>query len=134
LPLEILEAEGQAEDGDSAGSEQTQSSGGSGQFSFLAKSKEQIVVHDNIALADLQNPWDALEILAQVAERAEDDDFPGSEQTQGNNSQQKQFRPAPWDDDIHYKPMQDGMISPEMVYHLFLRFAVALYFTLIFLT
>ena len=81
--------------------------------------------HEGIASADLQNPSDALEILAQVADRAEDGDSPGSEQIQGPS---KGFRPPPrrqdpsppkMDDYLHYKPVQDGLISPEMVSHLF---------------
>lgn len=83
------------------------------------------VPHEGIASADLQNPSDALEILAQVADRAEDGDSPGSEQIQG---QSKGFRQPPrrqdpsppkMDDYLHYKPVQDGLISPEMVSHLF---------------
>ena len=93
------------------------------------KPADRTGVHENIASADLQNPSDALEILAQVADRADDGDSPGSEQTQGQGQgQPKQLRPAPrrqgpsppnMDDHLHYKPVQDGMISPEMIYHLF---------------
>lgn len=137
----MLEVVDQAEAKDSAGSEQTQGTNKSRPLSLPEKSGEQIALHDNIASADLQNPSDALKILAQVADRAENGDFPGSKQTRGNTNQSKQSRPAPWrqdpspsnvDEFIHYKPVQDGMISPEMVYHLFMRYAVVLYFTLVF--
>jgi hypothetical protein len=83
-------------------------------------------MQENIASADLQNPSDALEILARVADRADDGDSPSGSQ-KGNN-QTKQLRPAPrrqdpspptMDNRLYYKPVQDGMMSPEMVYHLF---------------
>ncbi len=84
---------------------------------------------ENIASADLQNPSDALEILAQVADRAEDGDSRSSGEPDQGRSQAKQLRPAPrrqgpsppMNDQLYYKPVQDGMISPEMVYHLFSR-------------
>lgn len=81
--------------------------------------------NEGIASADLQNPSDALEILAQVADRAEDENSPERGQTPGNS---KSVRPVPrrqepsppkMDDYWLYKPIQDGMISPEMVYSLF---------------
>jgi hypothetical protein len=131
----------QAEDGDSAGREQTQGNNKPGLHSLQANPGEQTAVHENIASADLHNPSDAFKILAQIADQAEDDDSPGSEQTQGNKNQQNQFGPTSRRQDpnslkvdnyIHYKPVQDGMISPEMVYQLFSRFAVALFFALLF--
>ncbi|KIM94301.1 hypothetical protein OIDMADRAFT_106749 [Oidiodendron maius Zn] len=127
-PLKILEVADRAEDGDSAGTEQTQGNNKAEQLSLPAKPGEQTAVHDNIASADLQHPWDALKILAQVADRAEDDGSPRSEQTRGNSNQPEQFGPAPWreglnlskvDEYIHYKPVQDGVMSPLLVYHLF---------------
>jgi hypothetical protein len=81
--------------------------------------------HEDIASADLQNPSDALEILAQVADRAED----GESVEEGN--QRKLLRPAPgrhdlnpqkMDTQLYYKPVQDGMMTPEMVYNLFSRY------------
>jgi hypothetical protein len=85
-------------------------------------------VHEGIASADLQNPSDALEILAQVADRADDGESSGSgQQTPG---QPKNSRVQPRGQDISsqkmddywsYKPIQDGIISPEMVYSLFQR-------------
>jgi hypothetical protein len=81
--------------------------------------------NEGIASADLQNPSDALEILAQVADRADDENSPEGGQTPGHP---KNVRPAPrrqdpsppkMDDYWLYKPIQDGMISPEMVYSLF---------------
>lgn len=92
------------------------------------KPGERTAVHENIASADLQNPSDALEILAQVADRAEDGDSPSSgDQNQGQSKQQQirptsrrqDLSPSKTDDYLHYKPVQDGMISPEMIYHLF---------------
>lgn len=85
-------------------------------------------MQESIASKDLQNPSDALEILAQVADR--EGDSPGGEQALGI-TQAKQFKPSPlrqdpnppkMDDYIHYKPVMDGMVSPEMVYHLFSRY------------
>jgi hypothetical protein len=130
-----------AEVRDSTGSEQIQGNDKSERLGLLAKPREQTAVHENIASADLQNPSDALKILVQVADRADDDDSFESEQTQPNKNQPKQFGSAPRrqdhsppkeDDYIHYKPVQDGIISPEMVYQLFSRFAVALYVALLF--
>lgn len=78
--------------------------------------------NEGIASADLQNPSDALEILAQVADRADGEDSPEGGQTP------KSVRPAPrrqdpspskMDDYWLYKPVQEGFISPEMVYSLF---------------
>jgi hypothetical protein len=93
------------------------------------KPGERGAVHENIASVDLQNPSDALEILAQVADRADDGDSVGSDQNQGQGQGPgKQIRATPrrqgpspptQDGSIKYKPVQDGMISPEMVYHLF---------------
>jgi hypothetical protein len=136
-----LEVENQAEERGSAGSEQTRGKSKSEQLSLPAKPGEQPTVHDNIASADLENPSDALKILAQVADRLEDDDYHGSKQTRSNNNQPQQFRLSPWrqgpspskaDDYIQHKPFQAGLICLEMIHHYFSRFAVALYFTLIF--
>lgn len=89
--------------------------------------------HEDIASADLQNPSDALEILAQVADRADEGENMGGEQ-QGR--QLKRPRPTPgaselgppkMDDQLHYKPVQDGMIAPEMIYHLFSRYVMHQY-------
>ncbi|KUJ12183.1 uncharacterized protein LY89DRAFT_688641 [Mollisia scopiformis] len=81
--------------------------------------------NEGIASADLQNPSDALEILAQVADRADDENSPEGGQTPGNSKSvrpvQRRQDPSPskLDDYWLYKPIQDGMISPEMVYSLF---------------
>lgn len=79
-------------------------------------------IHDGIASADLQNPSDALEILAQVADRAEDGESTTSDQ-QGSNLEHLRppARPTPpnMEDHLQYKPVQTGMITPEIVYHLF---------------
>lgn len=74
--------------------------------------------------ADLQNPADALEILAQVADRHSDSDSPAS---QAGNGQQNSNRPSKLvprsspksDDYFHYKPIVDGLIAPDTVYELF---------------
>jgi hypothetical protein len=89
--------------------------------------------HDDIASADLQNPSDALEILAQVADRADEGEtMDGEHQGRGL----KRPRPTPgaselgppkMDDQLHYRPVQDGMIAPEMIYHLFSRSVVRQY-------
>jgi len=83
--------------------------------------------HEGIATADLQNPSDALEILAQVADRADDSNSPRSDDP---NGQSKRRRPAPRPDNNlqpmetvwHYRPLLDGLITPEQVYSLFARF------------
>jgi len=99
-------------------------------ISLLGKTGERTAVHEGIASADLQNPSDALEILAQVADRADDGESPHSgQQTPG----QSKARAQPRGQDISsqkmdgywsYKPIQDGMISPEMVYSLFQRYVL----------
>ncbi|RDL37968.1 uncharacterized protein BP5553_05401 [Venustampulla echinocandica] len=95
--------------------------------SILTKSGERTTVQENIASADLQNPSDALDILAQVADRVDEGDSSASDQNQGL-SKQKHIRPishlqgpnhSKVDDQFHYKPVQDGSLSPEMIYHLF---------------
>ena len=91
---------------------------------MIGNTGERGPAHEGIASADLQNPSDALEILAQVADRAEDGDS-GNEQVHG---QLKGFGPVPrrqdptppkMDDCLQYTPVQDGLINPEMVSHLF---------------
>lgn len=87
--------------------------------------------HEDIASADLQNPSDALEILAQVADRADDGESLEGEQ---QGSRMKIQRPVlgtqdlgpPKMDDrqLYYKPVLDGLIAPEMVYHLFSRYVL----------
>ncbi|PMD27036.1 hypothetical protein NA56DRAFT_667506 [Hyaloscypha hepaticicola] len=96
-------------------------------ISLLGKQGEtRTAVHEGIASADLQNPSDALEILAQVADRADDGESATSgQQTPGQpkNSRARprgsDVSPTKMDDYWSYKPIQDGMISPEMVYQLF---------------
>jgi hypothetical protein len=81
-----------------------------------------------IASADLQNPSDALDILARVADRA-DDDSAGS--GQGNTPRPNHNAPKPWrtppsppklNDHLYYKPVNDGLMGPELVYDLFVRY------------
>ncbi len=83
-------------------------------------------VRESIASADLQNPSDALDILARVADRAEGGESPSSGQSrtpQPNVGGSLQWRPpfgTPKPNDIiSYKPVDDGFISPDMVYHFF---------------
>ena len=57
--------------------------------------------------------------LAQVAERADERDSPGNEQNKMQDS-----TPPEMVDSIHYKPVQDRMMSKEMVSHLFSSFVV----------
>jgi hypothetical protein len=129
-----LKAAGGVEDGDSSESEQTQRNIRLKQLGLPGNSEEQTAVHDSIASADLQNPSDALRILDQVAARAENDDCPEREQTPNINNQPKQSgsisgsqgsSDSKSDDYIRYKPLQDGIISPEMIYDLFSRFVIA---------
>lgn len=98
--------------------------------SLTTKSGERTGVHENIASADLQNPSDALDILAQVAHTADDGDSPPSDHQTPNQARHHQPRsieslhnPLPTNPEcyFHYKPVQDGMINPEMIYHLFSR-------------
>ncbi|KAH8790957.1 hypothetical protein F5882DRAFT_449957 [Hyaloscypha sp. PMI_1271] len=95
-------------------------------ISLIGKQGERTAVHEGIASADLQNPSDALEILAQVADRADDGESTGSgQQTPGQSKNSRaqprgqDISPQKMDDYWSYKPIQDGMISPEMVYSLF---------------
>ena len=81
-------------------------------------------VPQSIASADLQNPSDALEILARVADRAEnspdDGRSPAPHPSHGMATAWKPpLSPPLRDGHLHYKPVIDGLISPEMVYHLF---------------
>lgn len=79
----------------------------------------------NIVSADLQNPSDALNILARAAS---DDDSNGKNTR--SNSPQGVGRMTPWNsqsprhsttgygDDISYKPITDGLITRETVHSL----------------
>ncbi|KAL2073889.1 hypothetical protein VTL71DRAFT_11215 [Oculimacula yallundae] len=81
--------------------------------------------HEGIATAALQNPSDALEILAQVADRADDSNSPRSDDTTGQvrkrvPAQQPDINPQPMENTWHYPPLQKGLISPEQqLYHSF---------------
>ncbi|KAM3072642.1 hypothetical protein ACMFMF_006981 [Clarireedia jacksonii] len=87
-------------------------------------------LNDNIASADLQNPSDALEILAQVADRADDGSSPGSERAQGSlptksdrpQVQSQEPVSSKMDTDIQYRPFTDGFIKSDMIYRLFLTY------------
>lgn len=81
-----------------------------------------------IASADLQNPSDALDILARVADRA-DDDSAGS--GQGNTPRPNHAVPMQWktppsppklSDQLYYKPVSDGLIGLDLVYDLFVTY------------
>ncbi|KAH8821271.1 hypothetical protein F5884DRAFT_82009 [Xylogone sp. PMI_703] len=106
------------------------------QYSHHTRSKQFLgsklgdrdTINENIASVDLQNPSDALEILAQVADRAEGADSPRSDEMQTQTSpnghgeymsQEQNNPPSNSDDQLHYKPIQDGLISAETVCALF---------------
>ncbi len=67
---------------------------------------------------DLQNPSDALEILAQVADRAEDDVTSRRDRPKGHVSTEAL---TPSTDRIAYKPVVDGLLRHEKVYELFMQ-------------
>ncbi|RFU30390.1 hypothetical protein B7463_g5935, partial [Scytalidium lignicola] len=99
----------------------------SNQFSG-SKLGDRDTLNENIASVDLQNPSDALEILAQVADRAEGADSPRSDEMpahttsnrHGEFTSQEQNDPiSNSDDQLHYKPIQDGLISTEIACALF---------------
>ncbi|PBP16990.1 C6 zinc finger domain-containing protein [Diplocarpon rosae] len=79
--------------------------------------------HEGIASATLQNPSDALEILAQVADRADGSNSPRSDDPSGQAKRRAPLPqpdpPIPLVDTWYYKPIQNGSMSPEMVYQLF---------------
>lgn len=96
---------------------------------------ERSGLRDSIAAVDLQNPSDALEILAQVADRAEDVDSAG-EQLHGvedrpakhvrtSSARTNSYRPGR-DDYFHYKPCQDGLITPETIDQLFTTYVLTI--------
>lgn len=76
-----------------------------------------------IASADLQNPSDALDILARVADRAEDDSGSGRGNTPRAGAGAKPWAASPsplkMNGHIYYKPLNDGLVHPELVYELF---------------
>lgn len=80
---------------------------------------------ESLAVTDLQNPSDALEILARVADRAE-----GGSPTSGRSSaaaadlaRSMSWRPpdspSRIDDTFHYQPLSDGLITHNQIYSLF---------------
>lgn len=80
-----------------------------------------------LAPANLQNPSDALEILAHVADRAEGESPPlnqrgayKQELLHQMDHQRDQSRLEKIDD-FAYKPIQDGLISPHLIYQYFSR-------------
>ncbi|RDW91616.1 hypothetical protein BP5796_02781 [Coleophoma crateriformis] len=87
-------------------------------------------VHENIASADLQNPSDALEILAHVADRAEDGDSDRSDPNQIHRPPQQPLPPPPLRepgssdmiDQFHYPPMAKRLIGTETIYQLFINY------------
>jgi hypothetical protein len=90
----------------------------------------RVPVRESIAIAsaDLQNPSDALDILARVADRA-DDESAGS--GQGNTPRPNHAAPPPWlsppspqklNDHFYYKPVNDGLITADLIYELFMRY------------
>jgi len=90
--------------------------------SLLGKPGER-GINENIESAELQNPSDALEILARAADQQSDGDSPRSQPTQPNSKRPSSHREPQcspkMDDYLHYKPVVDGLISPDMIYQLF---------------
>ncbi|CZT09159.1 uncharacterized protein RCO7_04039 [Rhynchosporium graminicola] len=82
--------------------------------------------HAGIATADLQNPSDALEILAQVADRADDSNSPRSDDPAGPSPKRVKQRPEvtfqPVETSWHYRPLQERLINQEQIYSLFNSF------------
>lgn len=94
-------------------------------ISVLGPLGERAAIHQGVASTELQNPSDALEILAQVADRADDGDSSNSE-PHGNYQHQRNLPVAgqpsmmnKMDDRFDYKPIETGIISSEMVYQHF---------------
>jgi hypothetical protein len=92
------------------------------------KASLRVPVRESIAIAsaDLQNPSDALDILARVADRAEDDSAGSG---MGNTPRPNHVAPGAWlsppspaklNDHLYYKPVNAGLITAELVYELFL--------------
>jgi hypothetical protein len=98
-----------------------------GQSPSNLKSRTSIAgpVRESIASVDLQNPSDALEILAHVADRAEDDSPVSGQGYTPNPSNQHSSKwgtapsPPKTNDHLYYKPVTDGLLSPQKVYQLF---------------
>ena len=85
----------------------------------------ELADHANIESPDLQNPSDALDILANVAERADNGECLDGQQ-QGEHADQSRHAPRTQkssipktDDQLYYKPVQDGLMTSQMVYRLF---------------
>lgn len=79
--------------------------------------------HEGIASADLQNPSDALEILAQVADR----DSPGTNGKKSivksaNDSSDFGTSLSPEIGEFSYRPLEEGIISTDTIFHLFASF------------
>ncbi len=78
----------------------------------------------------MQNPSDALEILARVADRAEDSNS-GEDQSGQSKDARQSVRPhglhePKIDGYWYYKPIHDGTMTPEMVFSLFSRLVARL--------
>lgn len=76
-------------------------------------------VHEGIASVDLQNPSDALEILAQVADGESTNKL---EKQKVTSSAEFGSVVSPEMGDFVYQPLQEGLISCEMIFVLFKTF------------
>jgi len=80
---------------------------------------------ESLAVTDLQNPSDALEILARVADRAEGGSPASgrSSAAEANHARSTSWRPpdspSRIGDRFHYQPLSDGLITPNQIYSLF---------------
>lgn len=72
----------------------------------------------SIESADFQTTSDTIDPLTLTNARAQDRTTPEEQQARGASVLQKINSPY-MDDIFQYKPVQDGLITPDMVYHLF---------------
>lgn len=83
----------------------------------------RVPARENIAIADLHNPSDALDILAEVADREDDESKRRIGVTQIDRrksvSWQNDRNSTKLNDHLYYKPVNDGLISSSHVYYLF---------------
>jgi hypothetical protein len=83
----------------------------------------RVPARESIAIADLHNPSDALDILALVADREDDESkrrigVPRIDPSR-SVAWQNDRSPPKFNDHLYYKPVNDGLISPDHVYYLF---------------
>jgi hypothetical protein len=99
------------------------------------KRSHPLSLSNSIATANLQNPSDAIDILAQVANHTEDAE-PSESEAEGSQNEIPSSRSATifahpqrslrdssmMEFSFDYKPVMDGLISYETVFELFTRF------------